>query len=40
MHNPTLAKKAKLPSNGLTGLPCDRACNANITADRYYSVGA
>ena len=21
-----------------TGLPCDRACNSNITADHFYSV--
>ena len=23
-----------------TGLPCDRACNSNITADHFYSVSA
>ena len=46
MHNPTLAKIKKTvisiepPSTqtGLIGLPCDRACNSNITADHFYSV--
>ena len=25
---------------GLIVLPCDRACNSNITADHFYSVRA
>ena len=48
MHNPTLGQRKKAvisiepPSTqtGLIGLPCDLACNSNITADRFYSVRA
>ena len=48
MHNPTLANEKKAvismepPSTqtGLIVLPCDRACNSNITADHFYSVRA
>ena len=41
MHNPTLIS-VEVPSTqtGLIGLPCDRACNSNITADHFYSVRA
>ena len=44
MHKPTLAKIKKQavisieppsPQTGLIGLPCDRACNSNITADHF-----
>ena len=41
MHNATLAKiKNVVIYTGLIGLPCDRACNSNITADHFYSVRA
>ena len=48
MHKPCQDKKAVIsiepPRNptqtGLSGLPCDRACNSNITAVHFYSVRA
>ena len=46
MHNPTLAKiknaviSIEPPSGFALVLPCDRACNSNITADHFYSVRA
>ena len=46
MHNPCKIKRAVISieppgtQTGLIGLPCNRTCNSNVTADHFYSVRA